>query len=76
MHAMGSVLIRWQSHLAARQRSNQAYIVQRGLDGWLITAFHNTRHRPLKLPKGAMLALILFFMRLRRTAPRKRHQRS
>ena len=31
MHAMGSVLMRWQSQLAARQRSNQTYIVQRGL---------------------------------------------
>ena len=71
MHAMGSVLMRWQNQLAAKQRSNQTYVVQRGSDGWLITAFHNTRHRPMKLPKGAMLALILFFMRLRRTAQRK-----
>ena len=65
MHAMGSVLMPWQSEVTAKRRSNQTYVVVRVGGRWLVTAFHNTRYRPMRLPSGPALKMIMFFMRLR-----------
>jgi uncharacterized protein (TIGR02246 family) len=66
MHAMGSVLMPWQDRVTPKRRSKQTYVLVRGHEGcWKITAFHNTRYRPLRLPSGHMLKLVLMFMRLR-----------
>jgi uncharacterized protein (TIGR02246 family) len=66
MHAWGSVLLPWQSRVTPQRRSIQTYVVVRERDGcWRITAFHNTRYRPLKVPRGWRLTLILLAMRAR-----------
>lgn len=70
MHAFGSVLLRWQDAVTPRRRSNQTYVVVRGADGWRITAFHNTRYRPMRLPTGFALKTILLGMRLRTVVSR------
>jgi uncharacterized protein (TIGR02246 family) len=72
MHAMGSVLLPWQDRVTPRRRSYQNYVVVRGTDDcWRITAFHNTRYRPLRFPTGFMLRVIIFFMRLRTAIARR-----
>ena len=65
MHAMGSVLLPWQHDVTGKRRSNQTYVVVRQDGRWLVTAFHNTRYRPMGLPSGMTLKTIMFFMRLR-----------
>lgn len=65
MHAYGSILLPWQRTVAPSRRSLQTYVVKRDQDGWRIYAFHNTRVRPMRLPSGLMLRLIVGFMRLR-----------
>jgi len=65
MHAYGSILLPWQRTVVPSRRSLQTYVVKRDQGGWRIHAFHNTRVRPMKLPRGLMLRLIVGFMRLR-----------
>jgi uncharacterized protein (TIGR02246 family) len=65
LHTMGSVVMPWQRGVTARRRSNQTMVAVREADGWRVAAFHNTRVRPMPLPTGAMLGLILAVMRLR-----------
>ncbi|TWT02098.1 SgcJ/EcaC family oxidoreductase [Reyranella sp. CPCC 100927] len=65
MHGYGSILLPWQRTVAPSRRSLQTYVVKRDADRWVIHAFHNTRVRPLKLPRGWMLRLIVGFMRIR-----------
>ena len=64
MHAFGSVLLPWQDAVTPKRRSNQTYVVVRGAEGWRITAFHNTRYRPMGLPSGFALRAILLAIRL------------
>lgn len=65
MHGMGSVLMPWHRAVAPHRRSLQTYVVVRRQGVWRIAAFHNTRVRPLHLPQGLALRLILLAMRLR-----------
>jgi uncharacterized protein (TIGR02246 family) len=66
MHAWGSVLLPWQSHVTPKRHSIQTYVLVRERDGcWRVTAFHNTRYRPLKVPRGWRLAMVMFLMRTR-----------
>jgi uncharacterized protein (TIGR02246 family) len=65
MHAYGSVLLPWQRSVVTSRRSLQTYVVKRDADGWCVHAFHNTRVRPVALPRGLALCLIVGFMRLR-----------
>jgi uncharacterized protein (TIGR02246 family) len=66
MHAMGSVLMPWQSHVTPKRRSIQTYVVQRSSQGhWRIEAFHNSRNRPIRMPGGFALKMIVAAMKLR-----------
>jgi uncharacterized protein (TIGR02246 family) len=66
LHTIGSVVMPWQRRVAARRRSNQTMVAVREKDGcWRVAAFHNTRCRPMRLPEGAGLRVILCVMRLR-----------
>jgi uncharacterized protein (TIGR02246 family) len=66
MHAMGSVLMPWHARVLPKRRSIQTYVVQRtALGEWKIEAFHNSRFRPVQLPRGLGMKLILAGMRLR-----------
>jgi uncharacterized protein (TIGR02246 family) len=76
VHAMGSVLLPWQSHVTRKRRSNQTLVAVRRPEGWRFTAFHNTRHRPMKLPTGLPLTLLLALFKLRTSLARKRHRRA
>lgn len=65
MHAMGSVVMPWQQGVRARRRSKQTFVLVRTPAGWQVTAFHNTRCRPLALPRGAKLRFVLLAMAAR-----------
>lgn len=73
MHAIGSVLMLWRDHVTPRRRSIQTYVLQRFTDGrWRIGAFHNSRCRPMHLPRRVGLKLIVAAMRLRTRLSRSR----
>jgi uncharacterized protein (TIGR02246 family) len=74
VHAMGSVLFPWQSHVTAKRRSNQTLVAVRRPEGWRFAAFHNTRYRPVAVPTGLPLKWILAFMRIRAALARKRRR--
>lgn len=65
MHGDGAVLMPWHSEIVPRRRSLQTFVVVKEEDVWRIAAFHNVRVRPLSLPRGLALRLILAFFRLR-----------
>lgn len=66
MHAMGSVLLPWQTRVHPRRRSYQTYVLVRtGISGWLIAAFHNSRVRPVAIPRGFLLRLVMGYFSLR-----------
>ena len=65
MHGYGSVMMPWQATVVSRRRSVQTYVVVREDDAWRITAFQNSRVRPLAVPRGWALRLLLLFIRLR-----------
>jgi uncharacterized protein (TIGR02246 family) len=73
MHAFGSVLLPWQDAVTPKRRSNQTYVAVRRPEGWRITAFHNTRYRPMRVPTGFALKAILFTMSLRTALTGQRH---
>lgn len=76
VHAMGSMLLPWQSRVTPKQRSNQTLVAVRTSEGWRFTAFHNTRYRPKALPTGLPLKLIVALLRLRTSLSRKRSRRA
>ena len=71
VHAYGTVLLPWQRAAVSSRRSLQTYVVKRDEGGWRIHAFHNTRVRPVKAPRGPVLRLILGVMRLRTVLARR-----
>lgn len=50
VHGTASVLMPWRSKLPKGRLSRQTIVVVRTEDGWRITALHNGRVRPVKLP--------------------------
>ena len=65
MHGMGTVLLPWQREVTRGRRSLQTYVVVRQAGAWRIAAFHNVRVRPMRLPTGMGLRLIVLAMRIR-----------
>jgi uncharacterized protein (TIGR02246 family) len=65
MHGMGSVLLPWQRAVTPGRRSLQTYVVVRQDGTWRIAAFHNVRVRPMRLPTGLGLRLIVLAMHAR-----------
>jgi uncharacterized protein (TIGR02246 family) len=65
MHAKGSVLLSWHSTLPPSRRSIQTFVLVRTGESWRIRAFQNARIRPMTLPQGFALRLLLAAMRLR-----------
>lgn len=65
VHAKGSVRMPWQATLPAERRSIQTYVMVRQPDAWRVAVFHNTRIRPMTLPGGWALRVVLAAMRLR-----------
>lgn len=65
MHADGSVLMSWQRHLPESRRSIQTYVVVRREGTWRIAAFQNARVRPIRVPRGILLRLLLALFHLR-----------
>lgn len=66
MHACGSVLLPWQNQVPKARRSIQTYVVRRTVSGWRIEAFHNTRCKPLTVPQGARLKMLLLAIQLQK----------
>ncbi|MGH3309162.1 MAG: hypothetical protein ACRDP3_01000, partial [Streptomyces sp.] len=50
VHATASVLMPWRSELPRRRLSRQTLVVVRTEHGWLISALHNGRVRPVTIP--------------------------
>ncbi|MFG2826252.1 hypothetical protein ACGFWI_02030 [Streptomyces sp. NPDC048434] len=50
LHGTASVLMPWRSELPKRRLSRQTLVVVRTERGWLISALHNGRVRPVALP--------------------------
>jgi len=65
LHGDGSVLMPWHSEIANKRRSLQTYVCVKEDNSWKIAAFQNVRVRPLALPNGLTLRLILLFFELR-----------
>ncbi len=65
MHGDGSVMMPWQSTVVPARRSLQTYVVVKEEDGWRIAAFQNVRVRPLRMPRGIALNILLTLFRLR-----------
>jgi uncharacterized protein (TIGR02246 family) len=74
VHAMGSILLPWQDEVTPKRRSNQTLVAVKRPEGWRFTAFHNTRYRPMTLPRGAPLRVIVSLMRLRAALSGKRRR--
>jgi uncharacterized protein (TIGR02246 family) len=51
MHGNGSVLVAWRSQLPKRRLTRNTMVAVRGADGWLFTAIHNGRIRPVRIPE-------------------------
>jgi uncharacterized protein (TIGR02246 family) len=47
MHAIGDTILRRKTKPARERASIQTLVATRGNDGWQLTAFHNTRIRPI-----------------------------
>lgn len=74
MHGDGAVLMPWHSEVVPKRRSLQTFVVVKDGNVWRIAAFHNVRVRPLTLPGGVALTLLLAFFRLRTAlAAHRRH---
>jgi uncharacterized protein (TIGR02246 family) len=56
VHLTGSVAFAWQQRLKRRRLSRQTMVVVRRDGRWQVTAFHNTRVRPM-LTSGPMVEL-------------------
>ncbi|PCC74614.1 conserved hypothetical protein [Nannocystis exedens] len=64
-HAIGGAVWPWQREIPADRLSRQTYVLVRAGAGWTITAFHNTRVRPLPPPGSLGFKLFAWFVRLR-----------
>ncbi|WP_434427067.1 SgcJ/EcaC family oxidoreductase [Nannocystis pusilla] len=64
-HAIGGAVWPWQRGIPADRLSRQTYVLVRAGEGWTITAFHNTRVRPLPPPESLAFKLFAWFVRLR-----------
>jgi uncharacterized protein (TIGR02246 family) len=73
VHLTGSVAFAWQQRLKRRRLSRQTMVVVRRDGRWLVTAFHNTRVRPLSTT-GPVVELGGRFVRWR-TDRARREQR-
>ncbi|WP_039794417.1 SgcJ/EcaC family oxidoreductase [Nocardia araoensis] len=51
VHGTASVLMPWRSRLPERRRSRQTLVTVRTAQGWKITALHNGRVRPVRIPE-------------------------
>jgi uncharacterized protein (TIGR02246 family) len=71
MHGMGTVLLPWQREVTPGRRSLQTYVVVRQEGAWRIAAFHNVRVRPMRLPTGVGLRLVVLAMRARAALARR-----
>jgi uncharacterized protein (TIGR02246 family) len=56
VHAIGNTIPRRRSQPSRERASIQTLVAQRSDDGWLLTAFHNTRIRPIG--RGALTFLV------------------
>lgn len=51
VHATGSVLVAWRNRLPKRRLTRLSMVAVRSPDGWLFTATHNSRIRPVGVPE-------------------------
>lgn len=51
LHGNGSVLVAWRSQLPKRRLTRNTMVAVRGPEGWLFTAIHNGRIRPVRIPE-------------------------
>ncbi|MFD8244309.1 SgcJ/EcaC family oxidoreductase [Nocardia sp. NPDC059691] len=51
LHGTASVLMPWRSRLPERRLSRQTLVTVRTDQGWKITALHNGRVRPVRIPE-------------------------
>ncbi|MGV9723067.1 SgcJ/EcaC family oxidoreductase [Nocardia beijingensis] len=51
VHGTASVLMPWRSRLPQRRLSRQTLVTVRTEEGWKITALHNGRVRPVRIPE-------------------------
>ena len=70
VHGTGAVLMPWQHEVHPRRRSMQTYVFVRRYGAWRITAFQNTRIRPMSTT-GPMAWLMASYLRLRRSLQRE-----
>ncbi len=63
--ALGAAVWPWQRGLPADRLSRQTYVLVRAGAGWTITAFHNTRVRPMPAADSPGFRLFSWFVGLR-----------
>jgi uncharacterized protein (TIGR02246 family) len=70
-HALGGAVWPWQRGVPGDRLSRQTYVLVRAGDGWTITAFHNTRVRPVPAPGSLGFRLFSWFVGLRLALTRR-----
>ncbi|MEV0298700.1 SgcJ/EcaC family oxidoreductase [Nocardia sp. NPDC050710] len=53
VHGTGAVVFAWQREASKGRRSRNTWVLHRTAGGWEVTAFHNTRVRPV--PSGGLI---------------------
>ena len=51
VHGTGSVLVAWRARPPKRRLTRNTIVAVRGPQGWLFTAIHNGRVRPVRIPE-------------------------
>jgi hypothetical protein len=73
VHRTGSVVEGWRQRMRRRRLSRQTMVVVRRDGRWQVTAFHNTRVRPLQT-SGPRVELAGRFVRWRTDRARRKQQ--
>jgi uncharacterized protein (TIGR02246 family) len=73
VHLLGSVVEGWRQTMRRRRLSRQTMVVVRRDGRWQVTAFHNTRVRPLNT-SGRMVELGGRFVRWRTDRARRKRR--
>ncbi len=55
VHATGSVLVAWRKRLPKRRLTRTTIVAVRGAEGWLVTAIHNGRIRPVRDSRAGLV---------------------